>query len=290
MSFPPIVFDADNPASMDFVENRMLSQLEAQDAIIAAKTEQSHYVNIRKKEDPDVKVGDMVMVSNESQLAHLPKGRQKLALKYVGPYKVIKADPSTSTYTLEIGDSKRHNTFHIDTLKHYVDPHLDCFPNRERRRPRISPAEQDLNLEVEKIIGHERSRNDVIRFLCKWSEYPTEDATFRIADTLGTSPYGIQLARNYILGFGVCPDELVRWVHRTDWIRDMVVEAWKARGDVQGSVSSGGLADKRPADKNGTQEQEQGVIGDGLRPSFKEGEDVGFQPRKPPSRKPPSKF
>ena len=44
-TFPPILFDPDNPVSMDFIENRMLSQLSAQDAIIAAKTEQSHHVN-----------------------------------------------------------------------------------------------------------------------------------------------------------------------------------------------------------------------------------------------------
>jgi hypothetical protein len=53
----------------------MLSQLEAQDAIVAAKAEQSHYVNIRKEEDPKVRVGDMVVVSNESQLVHLSNGR-----------------------------------------------------------------------------------------------------------------------------------------------------------------------------------------------------------------------
>src|SRR5437667_12670379 len=71
---------------MDFIENMMLSLLSTQDAIIAAKTEQSHHVNKYQKPDPDIAVGDMVLVSNESQLQHLPKGRQKLAIKMVGPY------------------------------------------------------------------------------------------------------------------------------------------------------------------------------------------------------------
>ena len=108
-SFPPIVFDPDNPASMNFLEQRMLSQLAAQDAIIAAKTEQSYHVNKRRKEDPDIKVGDLVTVSNESQLSHLPKGRRKLAIKWVGPYKVTKVDRDTSNYTLDIKDSKHHS-------------------------------------------------------------------------------------------------------------------------------------------------------------------------------------
>ena len=43
--FPPIVFDPDNPTSMNFLEHRMLSQLAAQDAIITAKMKQSYHVN-----------------------------------------------------------------------------------------------------------------------------------------------------------------------------------------------------------------------------------------------------
>jgi len=124
-TFPPIVYDEDNTASMDFIENRMLVQRAAQDAIIATKTEQSHYVNIHKKDDPEIKVGEPVVVSNESQLSHLPKGHQKLAIKCVGPYKVIEVNKATSNYTLDIPNSKRFNTFHIDAIRKYVDPHMD---------------------------------------------------------------------------------------------------------------------------------------------------------------------
>ena len=113
----------------------MLSQLAAQDAIIAAKTEQSYHVNKRRKEDPDIKVGDLVSISNESQLSHLPKGRQKLAIKWVGPYKVMNIDKDTSNYTLDIQDSKCHSTFHINYIKRYMDPHLELFPNHQRHQP-----------------------------------------------------------------------------------------------------------------------------------------------------------
>ena len=110
-SFPPIAFDHDNPASMDFMENRMLAQQSAQDAIIAAKMEQSYYVNKHRKEDPeDIVVGGDVVILNGSQLIHLPKGRQKLATKWVGPYK---ADKSTPNYMIEIPNSKQHPTFYV---------------------------------------------------------------------------------------------------------------------------------------------------------------------------------
>ena len=243
-TFPPITFDQDNPASMDFVENRMLSQLSAQDSIIAAKTEQSYHVNKHRKGDPAIAIGDLVVVSNESQLSHLPKGRQKLALKWVGPYKVTKTDPLTSNYTLDITGSKRHNTFHVSALKPYVEPQLDIFPNRQRRQPRIAQAEQDLNLEVEKIIGHERRRNNAIHFLCKWEGYPNEDATYRPAEEFRTSPYGIQVVKDYLLGFGECPEELMAWATRTDWISESMVVEWNRRAEAgeAGKVKRAGKA------------------------------------------------
>ena len=133
----------------------MLAQIAAQDAIIAAKMEQSYYVNEKRKEDPDINVGDMVLASNESQLSHLPEGRQKLALKWVRPYKATNVDKSTSTYTLDISDSRRHPTFHVSDIKKYVDSHLELFPNRQQRKPRVVLEEEDLNAEIEKIIGHD---------------------------------------------------------------------------------------------------------------------------------------
>jgi Chromo (CHRromatin Organisation MOdifier) domain len=229
-TFPPIVYDEDNPASMDFIENRMLVQRAAQDAIIAAKTEQSHYVNIHKKDDPEIKVGEPVVVSNESQISHLPKGRQKLAIKYVGPYTVTNTNPKKSTYTLDIPNSKRFNTFHIENIKKYVDPHLDLFPNRQRRQPRIVQAEQDLNLEIEKVIGHERRRNGDIRFLCKWEGFSDEDATYRAAEDFKSSPYGIRVVKDYVDSFGELPQELKEWARETDWIKDTSNEISRRSG------------------------------------------------------------
>jgi hypothetical protein len=220
---------------MDFMENRMLVLRAAQDAIIAAKTEQSHYVNLRREEDPEINVDDLVLVSNESQLSHLPKGRQKLAIKCVGPYKVTKVDRATSNYTLDIPNSKRFNKFHIDSIKKYVDPHLELFPNRNRRQPRIVQAEEDLNLEIEKIIGHERRRNGGIRFLCKWEGFSDEDATYRAADDFKSSPYGIKVVKDYILGFGETPEELKEWILGTDWIHESIMTEWNKGKGTAGS-------------------------------------------------------
>ena len=217
-SFPPIVFDENNPASMDFLENRMLAQLSAQDSIIAAKTEQSYHVNKHRKVDPNFNVGDLVAISNESQLQHLPKGRQKLATKWVGPYKVLKVDKDSSNYKIEIPGSKRHPTFHVSYVKSYTDPHLDLFPNRQRRRPRIVNSEVDLNIEVQRIIGHQRRRDGTIHFLSLWEGYPAEDATYRHSELYKTSDYGVRLVEEYLRTFGELPDELAAWLRLNEWV------------------------------------------------------------------------
>jgi hypothetical protein len=177
---------------------------------------------------------------------------------------VTKADPTMSNYTLDIPGSKRHSTFHISALKLYVEPHLDMFPNWQRRRPCIAQAEQDLNLEVEKIIGHEQCRNNTMYFLCKWEGYPNENATYRSAEEFRTSPYGIQVAKNYLLGFGQCPEMLMAWVMRTDWIFESILVEWKRRDEVgktdKAIGRAGGVnkesgvrsADKELAVKDGT--------------------------------------
>ena len=89
-----------------------------------------------------------------------------------------------------------------------------------------------MNLEVEKIIGHECRRNDVIHFLCKWEGYPNEDATFRDAGDFKSSPYGIKVVKDYLLGFGEPPEELIAWVECTEWMKH-VFDEWKKHKNAQ---------------------------------------------------------
>jgi hypothetical protein len=72
-------------------------------------------------------------------------------------------------------------------------------------------------------------------FLCKWEGYPNEDATYRSTKEFWTSPYGIQVVKNYLLGFGQCPEMLMAWVMHTDWISGSILVEWK-RGDEAGNA------------------------------------------------------
>jgi hypothetical protein len=65
---------------------------------------------------------------------NLPKGRaRKLCPKYVGPYKVVKADLSNSTYTLDLPVALQEQRivpkFHIALLRPYIASSDALFPN-----------------------------------------------------------------------------------------------------------------------------------------------------------------
>jgi len=67
----------------------------------------------------------------------MPKGRAStLVLKYVGPYKITKAIPSTSNYKLELPMEliKRqiHNRFHVSLLRPHNPNDNVLFPNRRK--------------------------------------------------------------------------------------------------------------------------------------------------------------
>jgi len=120
------------------------------------------------------------------------------------------------------------------------------FPNRQQRKPRIVLEEEDLNAEIEKIIGHESLRNGGMRFLCEWEGFSTEDATYRKADSFKDSPIGIQLVKDYITGFkdrGL-PSELEAWKSRTDWISEIYKEDKSSFNEERGGCRDQNLAEE----------------------------------------------
>jgi hypothetical protein len=58
---------------------------------------QTRNANTRRREEPTISQGDLVYLSTKN--LNLLKGRaRKLCPKYVGPYKIAKAEPDNSTY------------------------------------------------------------------------------------------------------------------------------------------------------------------------------------------------
>lgn len=189
---------------MHFVETRMLNLLETQDAIIAAKTDQAHFAN-KSRRDPTVnpiKAGDYVLCLSEWAGSKDDKAAKKLRQRWLGPYLVTSHDATYTIYRLDLGDQRRHDSFHVSKLKLYTGE-----PTAPQRRPRISPSASADNLEIAKVIGHNVTYSGRVQFLCQWKDYLPEDATYRAAEDIQRPDARILVAK-YIGQLDVISDDL----------------------------------------------------------------------------------
>jgi hypothetical protein len=203
---------------MDFLETRMLHHLEAQDAIIAAKTEQSEGTN-RSRIDPAISsrridVGDYVL-RKSNVTTNEDKPARKLLLPSIGPYKVPWHDATRTTYQLDLGSERAYSYFHVSQIKPYTGE-----PTNPQCRPRISLSVSTDNLQIVKVLGHRFKFNDGLQFLCQYQVYLVEDATYRNAIDF-IEPAARLLVVKYIRNIAKLPRDLEAWLCSIPgrWIR-----------------------------------------------------------------------
>src|SRR5437667_513220 len=111
------------PAVNDYVDRIMESISIAKDNHITAKTIQTRNANRSRRPDPIYKVGDMVILNSRNIHRRLKKNGHsvKLYSRFLGPFKIIKAEPRTSNYKLEllpkVDFTSIHTTFHPHLLR-----------------------------------------------------------------------------------------------------------------------------------------------------------------------------
>ena len=109
-----------------------------------------------------IQAEDLVYVSTEN--LNLPKGRaRKLLLKFIGPYKVLKAEPQMSTYMLELPAElvacHIHPKFHALKLRvHHLNNDM-IFPGREINTFYDFGQPDDQEWQVTKLVGHKWEGN-----------------------------------------------------------------------------------------------------------------------------------
>ena len=96
--------------------------------------------------------------------------------RFIGPFKVIKAEPDTSDYKLEllpkVDFESIHPNFHAKLLRPYTANDPEQFPNREPPRPGpIVPDDPEgAQYTVEKLIDHRPVKNPR-QYLVRWEGY-----------------------------------------------------------------------------------------------------------------------
>jgi hypothetical protein len=159
------------PGVRDFVNKALENIALAHDNIIEARVRATYYANKGRWAEVPYDEGDLVYLSTKN--LNLPKGRaRKLALKFIGPYKILKAQPGTSTYTLELpselASRKIHPTFHGSLLRPHEPNDNVIFPSREAQRFYDFGVPDDQEWFVDEIVRHEWTGNQV-KFWVKWT-------------------------------------------------------------------------------------------------------------------------
>jgi hypothetical protein len=191
------------PAVTEFLERIDESVALAQDRHVVAKTRQATQANKHRRADPEYKVHDSVYLSTKNLRIKVKKQGKcaKFLDRYVGPFKIIKAHPETSTYKLELPPSyKIHPTFHARLLKAAVPNDPELFPKREPARPGPAFPDDEDEYEVEKILDHKDVRGKR-QYLVHWLGYPTSDDQWVDADDL----HAPKILRPYLDSINAAP-------------------------------------------------------------------------------------
>jgi hypothetical protein len=170
------------PGVQEFAEMAMENLARAHDAIIESRVKQTYHANKGRREDDEYEIDELVYLSTEN--LNLPKGRaRKLMPKYIGPYKVLKAEPRTSHYQLELPAEmvarKIHPTFHAAKLRPHHQNDEVSFPGREAHGYYDFGQAEEKEWLVAELVGHKWEGNKISFHVqwdtgeCTWEPYTT---------------------------------------------------------------------------------------------------------------------
>jgi hypothetical protein len=139
------------------------------DKLVTQRTHHAVKANRHRREGQQFNVGDSVFLSTEN--LSLPKGRaRKLVPKYLGPYKVLAANHSTSTYKIELPPDLKarriHDVFHEKVLKSHNENDAKQFPKCETRVQYDVGNDPDQEWVIHSIEDHKWSPG--LTFKVRW--------------------------------------------------------------------------------------------------------------------------
>ena len=170
------------PGVKHFVACALQNLADAHDVIIKSRVCQTHNANCRRQEDDTFTAGDPVFVSTTD--LSLPKGRaSKLLLKYVSPFKVLEAHPSTSTYKVELPTHLRvqnlHDRFHRSKLCSYHANDDALFPHQEVHMFYDFGTPDAQEWLVDEILAHKWDKDRLLLHV-RWNQ---GDTTWEMLET-----------------------------------------------------------------------------------------------------------
>ena len=159
------------PIAHQMVEDIRAVHNQCRNNIASANERYSIAYNRKRRETPEFKVGDLVMLSFENITTLRPS--KKLDVKRQGPFK-IKELIGTHACRLELPTTmKNHDIFHVTLLEAYRSP---TFPNQASQPPGPIDVGRDDEYEVANIINSRlNTRTGKLEYLVEWLGYEGTD-------------------------------------------------------------------------------------------------------------------
>ena len=158
----------------------------AGDAVFAARHLGAISANKRRRPDPPELSAPGAKACFSTEDLKLPEYATSAFIpRFVGPDRILKADPSTSTYLLELPPhlSRLHKSFHVSRLRPHRPNDDTLFPGRSFPDPPPVSVHDDAQWEVQALLL-DRTREGVHEFLVSWAGYCPEDYTWEPEDSL----------------------------------------------------------------------------------------------------------
>ena len=165
------------------------THLQAHEALDQTRESKSKYSDRKAKQQPDIAVGDLVMLNAKKIRTVRPT--KKLSPKLYGPFKVMEKRGNRA-FNLEISTRwKIHPIFHVSLLEPYRNSN---HPGREKPPGEPEEIDCDLEWEVERIVKSEiityvprRRRMQEIRYFIKWAGCSEDENTWEPPESLGNA-------------------------------------------------------------------------------------------------------
>jgi len=171
-----------------FIEKMKEIQEEARVVLGKVQEEMKKYVDRKRGEVDDYKVGDLVMLSTKD-LKHQIVGRrtEKLMERFVESYKVKKI-VSSNVVELELPDTiKIHPVVNVSRIHRYVGQ----VEGQKREQPALVIINREEEWEVEKILNKWQIRGKD-KYLVQWKGFTAESDTWEGRENLGNTKKAIE--------------------------------------------------------------------------------------------------
>ena len=163
--------------------------------ILKAQVRTARWYNQKRGKQPDLKVGDLVMIDRKNLSSRRPS--KKLDHKKAGPFPIIKV-VGKRAYRVQLPPgSLAHPTFNVQLIEPY---RTSQEPSRQHRPPSPEPIDGEENWIVRAIVDsrkNNRKKGKPVEYLVLWEGYPDEEATWEPLENIqGTAEEALKAYRD----------------------------------------------------------------------------------------------